>query len=159
MSMQETKVDPTEIETYIMEHFPNVHPVSAWGEKSFFLNPEKKLKRGTYFATLKEKDGDNDRASNIDREGIFRLNIGISKSSFLSLFATLPQRPKKGGVIEGDYRFEAIDQIQPHPVYGWMAWICVLNPSLSTFDKCKPLLKDAYQKAAKLTEKKLQKLP
>lgn len=33
----------------------------------------------------------------------------------------------------------------PHPVYGRMHWICVLNPSEATFEKIKPLLAQAYE--------------
>jgi hypothetical protein len=33
----------------------------------------------------------------------------------------------------------------PHPVYGRNHWVCVLNPSDSTFESVKPLLAEAYQ--------------
>jgi hypothetical protein len=36
----------------------------------------------------------------------------------------------------------------PHPVYGKMYWVCVLNPSAATFEAVKPLLAEAYQAAA-----------
>lgn len=147
------KID--DIEHYILEHFEDVHPLDSWGEKSFFLNPKQQLKRGTYFATLKEKDGDNDKASFLNRDGIFRLNIGVSKEVYLSLFETLPKRPAKGCFIDGDYDFQKIDAVLPHPVYGWMGWVCVLNPSEKTFETCKGLLDDAYNKAIKTTMKKL----
>jgi hypothetical protein len=36
----------------------------------------------------------------------------------------------------------------PHPVYGRMHWICVLNPSNETFEvKVLPLLTEAYNMA------------
>ena len=35
------------------------------------------LKRGIYFCTIKEKDGDNDKASNLHRYAVFRVNFGI----------------------------------------------------------------------------------
>lgn len=148
----------TNIEEYILNTFKDVYPLNSWGEKSFFINPEKQLKRGTYFATLKEKDGDNDKASHLNRNGIFRLNLGVSKECYLSLFQTLPKRPAKGCFIEGDYDFRKTDTILPHPVYGWMAWVCVLNPSAETFQVCKDLLDDAYKKAWQATMKKLSKI-
>jgi hypothetical protein len=147
-----------DIENYILETFDDVHPLDSWGEKSFFLNPGLRLNRGTYFATLKEKDGENDKASYLNRDGIFRLNMGVSKEFYLSLFQNLPKRPAKGCFIEGDYDFQRVDAILPHPVYGWMGWICVLNPSVETFEECKNLLADAYRKAMKATLKKLSKL-
>lgn len=149
------KMNINDIEVYILENFKDVHSLNSWGEKSFFLNPKQQLKRGTYFATLKEKDGDNDKASHLNREGVFRLNIGISKERYLSLFQILPKRPAKGCFIDGNYNFQKTDIILPHPVYGWMGWICILNPSVQTFEICKDFLNDAYNKAMKKTEHKL----
>lgn len=37
----------------------------------------------------------------------------------------------------------------PHPVYGRNHFVCVLNPSDSTFDEVRPLFKEAYEIAAK----------
>lgn len=144
-----------DIEHYILQHFSDVHPLNSWGENSFFLNPGRRLKRGTYFATLKDKDGQNDKASHLNRPGVFRLNIGVTKETYLSLFAHLPKRPAKGCCIEGDYDFQAIDTLLPHPVYGWMGWISILNPSPQTFTDCQTLLDDAYEKAWKITIKKM----
>ncbi|WP_394708617.1 DUF6194 family protein [uncultured Cohaesibacter sp.] len=61
-------------------------PLSAWGEVSYFYNPGHQLKRGTYFTTVKQKDGKNYKGSQIDREGVWRLNIGVSKPVFKRLF-------------------------------------------------------------------------
>lgn len=146
------------IETYILENFEDVHPLDSWGERSFFLNPDRQLNRGTYFATLKEKDSKNDRASRLDRDGVFRLNMGVSKERYLSLFSHLPRRPAKGRFIDGGYDFQKIDTILPHPVYGWMGWVCVLNPSPDTFQDCRNLLDNAYDKALEATMKKLSDL-
>jgi len=33
----------------------------------------------------------------------------------------------------------------PHPVYGKMYWVCVLNPSAETFETVKGLLAEAYE--------------
>ena len=147
-----------DIENYIMQTFKDVYPLDTWGEKSFFLNPGKKFKRGTYFATIKKKDGDNDKASKLDRDGVFRLNIGINKEEFLSLFYTMPKRPAKGCFIKGGYDFQALDTILPHPIYGWMSWICILNPSVSRFDECKKYLQVAYEKALIVTDKKSKQI-
>lgn len=146
-----------EIEKYILEHFKHVIPLDSWGERSFFINPERRLKRGSYFCTLKSKDGENDCASKLDRKGVFRWNIGVSKKLYKDLFREIPKRPEKGGIVEGAFDFAEIDKVLPHPVYGWMGWISVLNPSEETFNRCIPMLQDAYQKALVLTEKKLQK--
>jgi hypothetical protein len=40
------------------------------------------LKSGVYVLTIKEKGGKNDKASNINRENAFRVNLGLRKQTF-----------------------------------------------------------------------------
>ena len=128
-------MDSSSITQHITHAFADIHPVSAWGETSFFYNPGRKLPRGIYFATLKDKDGDNDRASNLQRSDVFRLNIGISKLTYRSLFGPQPARPAAGGVVDTGHDFTVLDQLLPHPVYGWMSWVSVLNPRRITIQR------------------------
>ena len=53
-------MDVVSITEYIESTFDDIHIVTAWGETSFFYNPHRKLPRGIYFATIKEKNGPND---------------------------------------------------------------------------------------------------
>jgi hypothetical protein len=128
--------------------FPGTRAVASWGETALFYNPGEVLPRGVYFATVKERDGDNDRASNLDRPGVFRLNIGLPKPQYEAHFGAAPARPAKGGVTSGDWAFTALDIVTPHPVYAWMGWISVLNPSSHTYARLAPLLGAAHAKAA-----------
>ena len=143
------------IEAYLLATYQHVNPISAWGERSYFVNPEQKLKRGSYFATIKSKDGANDKASNLNRPGVFRLNIGLTPEKYTEIFSLRPSRPSKGGVIIGNYDFQAINTFIPHPVYGWMGWIAINNPEQNNFEKCQEYFDIAYQKALKTTKKKL----
>jgi hypothetical protein len=115
-----------------------------WGERGIFYNPDGTLKKGVYVLTIKEKDGDNDNASNVNREGVFRVNLGLRKDTFQKMFSFIPKRPPAGGIVEMDYDFAQLDTIMPHPVYAWMGWVCVLNPSEQTFEKLKPLIQESY---------------
>lgn len=137
-------MEESAIALYLCESFSGIVPVAAWGETSFFYNPGRALPRGVYFATLKGKDGDNDKASRLDRPGVFRLNIGISKPTYRSLFGRPPTRPPAGGVVTTGHDFATLDVLMPHPVYGWMAWVSVMNPSAETFEQVKPLLAEAH---------------
>lgn len=132
----------------VVEHmcslFPGLRVVDAWGEQSLFYNPDGILKRGVYFCTIKEKDGQNDSASFLNRDTIFRMSFGISKKSYTALFGTLPVRPVKSGVINTFTDFTRLNEIMPHPVYGWMAWVCILNPSQEKFKELEPLLRESY---------------
>ncbi len=56
----ENPMDVASITEYIESTFDDIHIVTAWGETSFFYNPHRKLPRGIYFATIKEKNGPND---------------------------------------------------------------------------------------------------
>ncbi|WP_313527754.1 DUF6194 family protein [Anaerotignum sp.] len=130
---------------YCLDTFDGTILVNSWGETGVFYNPNNVLKRGVYVLTIKEKDGDNDKGSNLNRDGIYRVNIGLRKPTFKQLFGTLPARPTAGGIVEMDYDFTATDVILPHPVYAWMGWVSVLNPSAETFEKLKPLIQEAYE--------------
>ncbi len=136
-----------EILNYCLENLEGTVFVNSWGEKGVFYNPDKILKRGIYILTIKEKDGDNDKSSKLDRDGIYRVNLGVRKDTFTKMFGTVPKRPEKGGIVDMDYDFTEANKIIPHPVYAWMSWICVLNPSKETFDKLKPLIAEAYEYA------------
>ena len=136
-----------EILQYCIENLEGTVLVNSWGEKGIFYNPNNTLKRGVYILTVKEKDGENDKASKLNREDIYRLNIGVRKKTFINMFGEIPQRPAKGGIVDMDYDFTLTDKILPRPVYAWMAWICCLNPTENTFNELKPLIGEAYEYA------------
>lgn len=134
-----------DIISYCLTALKDVVLVESWGEKGIFYNPGKVLKRGVYVLTLKEKDGDNDKASLLNREGVYRVNVGLRKASFIQRFGYIPKRPAAGKVVQMEYDFADSDKIMPHPVYAWMGWVCVLNPSVKTFEELKPLIQEAYE--------------
>lgn len=138
---------PDEILKYCLDNFEGTVEVSSWGERGIFYNPENKLKRGIYVLTVKEKDGDNDKGSLLDREGVFRVNLGVRKKTFSEMFGKAPERPGKGCVVNMNCDFTATDVIIPHPVYAWVSWICILNPSEKSFEQLKPLILEAYEYA------------
>jgi hypothetical protein len=86
-----------------------------------------------------------DSASNLNRPGVFRLNIGVRKETYQSMFGAAPAFPAGGGVVDTGHDFAALDQIMPHPIYAAMAWVCVLNPSTATFESVRPLLAEAFE--------------
>lgn len=140
-------MEPEKVLEYCLGNLDGTVSVYSWGEKGIFYNPDNKLKRGVYILTVKEKDGGNDNASNLDRENIYRVNLGVRKETFIKMFGYVPKRPSKGGVVDMDFDFTMVDQMIPHPVYAWMGWICSLNPSEETFEKLKPLIREAYEYA------------
>lgn len=147
-------ITPDYILKYCLDTLDGVVEVNSWGELGIFYNPGRILKRGVYVLTVKEKDGENDKASKLDRESVFRLNLGVRKKTFRNLFGQLPLQPAKGEAVDMPYDFTAIDVIIPHPIYAWMGWICVLNPSAETFASLKPLIRESYEYAQEKFSKK-----
>lgn len=126
-------MDELSVIEYITNTFPEVEQINAYGYEMFFYKSDRKLS----FATMISSDYDYDRVSNLDRSGVFRLNIGVSKQTFQSLFGT-------ENVYVNSYDFTALDRIMPHPEYAQQHYICVLSPSEATFERIRPLLAEAY---------------
>jgi hypothetical protein len=135
-------MDQESIVKYIAESFEGIEIGTADGNSFFFYDPEQKFP----FATLVTNDM-YDSASNLSRPSVFRLNIGIDKQTYQSLFGARSPASGTSGETDKGYDFAALDQLLPHPVYGQMYWVCVLNPSPATFETVvRPLLAEAYER-------------
>ncbi len=118
------------------------------GDTFFYYAPQHDLDMTSQlpFATIVVKDyGDFDNLSQLDRPGVFRLNIGVSRDTFRALFGYAPGEKGSEGA---SYDFAALDQLMPHPVYAPQSYVCVLNPSPETFETINPLLAEAYSLSA-----------
>jgi hypothetical protein len=93
----------------------NVQREDNFGYAFFFVGEDHRLP----FVSISDSDNEYDRVSNLDREGVFRLNIGVSKTSFDSLF------PDSGA---GEIDYTVLDVFLPHPEYARQHFICILNP-------------------------------
>lgn len=127
-------------------------PEIAWGDTFFFYDPRNGLPvdHRFPFATMVIKDYPGvDEASNLNRPGVFRLNVGVSKETYQSLFGERAASSSEDRAAESGYDVTALDQVMPHPIYGRMHWVCALNPSAQTFQTAlAPLLREAYDLAA-----------
>ncbi len=108
---------PNDILSYCQYNLKDVVLVESWGERGIFYNPNRVLKRGVYVLTVKEKDGDNDKGSMLNRDNVYRVNVGLRKQTFINKFGHIPERPPAGKIVRMDYAFTALDTIIPHPVY------------------------------------------
>lgn len=128
-------MDEAAVVEYITGAFAGVETEVADGNTFFFFGSDHKFP----FVTLVTNDL-YDTVSNLDRPGVFRLNIGVGKATFRALFG---EQPPDG------YDYAALDQLMPHPIYGKMYWVSVLSPSAATFAAAvRPLLAEAYDTAA-----------
>ncbi len=131
-----THMQAAEIAQYIIDTFPGVETAENLGYRFFFYGADHMLP----FATIATADNDGDRVSNLDRPGVFRLNIGVSKQTFQSVFGP-------GRVDVSRYDYTALDRVMPHPDYAAQHFICVLNPSEVTLERVRAYLAEAYELA------------
>lgn len=131
-------MNESSVTNYITKRFPGVETTTAFGYTFFFYKSDHMLP----FATLISSDQEHDQISNLDRPGVFRVNIGISRETFQSLFGTAK-------VDVSNYDFTALDVIMPHPEYAPQNFICVLSPSEATFERVRSLLTEAYEIAVR----------
>ena len=125
-------MDQDAITAYVTSTFAHVNVATNEGDLFYMYDPDPMFP----FATLITRDNDFDSHSELDRPGVFRLNIGVSKATFQELFAA----------TETDgYDYTAQDALMPHPVYGRQYWVSVLNPTDATFDDLRPMLAEAYR--------------
>ena len=131
-------MDESSVAEYITKTFPGVETTTNFGYTFFFYRSDHLLP----FATIASSDNEYEQISKLDRPGVFRLNIGVSRETFQSLFG-------KAKVEVSGYDFTALDVIMPHPDYALQNFICVLSPGEATFERIRPLLAEAYEIAVR----------
>lgn len=112
--------------------FPGTRIAEAFGDTFAIHDPDGDLapRRWTPWATVVHSDV-HDAFSDLDRPGVYRLNIGLPKARFAELAPGLGDDPT------------ALDVLLRHPVYGGQHWVCVLNPD-TTMPLAEELLAEAH---------------
>ena len=147
-------MNSSELEFWIFQNYQGLIVTKAYRETSFFYNPDETLPRGIYFATIKESDGPNDRASKLDREGIYRFSIGVGKKQYQEMFGNIPKRPSKGNIVKLDFDFSRLNEMMPHPIYAWMGWVCINSLTSENLERLKFLLDISYKNVLNKYSKK-----
>ena len=134
-------MDPIALAHHITSTLEDVAVTEAYGYTFFFYGDDRMMP----FATMIAQDTEHDRVSNLDRPGVYRLNLGVEKTTFRRLFDAVASEP--------DYT--ALDRLMPHPEYAAQSWLCVLTPSDETFARdVQPLIDEAYRLARRRQERK-----
>jgi hypothetical protein len=128
------------IEQYLTEKLQDIAQVDNFGYKFFLYGADSKLP----FVTIAGSDNEYDRISNLDRDGVFRINIGVSKRTFNDLFPV--------GHTGWDYT--ALNRFMPHPEYAAQYFICVLNPEGHILSETLAFIEEAYTIAKDRFERK-----
>ena len=122
------------------------HPEIAWGDFFFYFAPDGEVPANTQpFATIVTKDYPDDVESRLG-DGRWRLNIHVGKALLEALVSD--------GIEPLD--FAEPDAFIPHPVYGGLGWVSVVNPGERTLPRVLELLKGAYEGARKRAERRGQ---
>ena len=110
----------------------------------FFVGDDHRLS----FVTIANSDNDWDNVSSLNREGVFRVNVGISKETFKSL------------IVKSDDElidYSILNTFLPHPEYAQQNFVCILNPSGENIEITKKLIEEAHSIAAKRLQRKEKK--
>jgi Family of unknown function (DUF6194) len=148
-----------QLENELLNSYHGLVLLDAYAERSFFYNPHQTLPKGMYFATIKANDSPNDKASALNRENIYRLNFGVSKTTYENLFGKKPARPQKGGIVTTGHDFTKLNELTPHPIYAWLHWVAILNPNQETMPLIKELLNESYVLIQKKYVQKMKQQP
>jgi hypothetical protein len=125
----------------------NGAPEVAWGDSFFFYDPDNADpgNRRLPFATVVTKDYPGfDTASDLDRPGVFRLNLAVGRDHFNELFGFAPDEFAER---QTGFDFTALDRIIPHPVYARQAWVSALVPGADSEKQVQELIGHAYERA------------
>jgi|tagenome__1003787_1003787.scaffolds.fasta_scaffold20930590_1 hypothetical protein len=126
----------------------NGAPQIAWGDAFFFYDPRRDLPadRRFPFATIVTKDYHGfDEASDLDRQGVFRLNVSVGRQRFEELIG---YRPSRHAEHAAELDYGVLDTVLPHPVYAKQAWVSILNPGEQTSRLARDLLTHAHARTA-----------
>jgi len=117
-------------------------PEIAWGDVFFYYAPDGQLPKTQPFATIVTKDYPDEPGSGLDRADAFRLNIFAGAAEFRSVTGREPREQ-----TPPDIDPSTPDVFIPHPVYGHLAWLAVVNPAENTSSKALELLDSAHRAA------------
>jgi hypothetical protein len=138
-----------DIVRWISETFDGLDLTVSGDDVYWFYDPDGSTDptRRMPFATLMTTDT-QDAASHLSRPGVFRLNLGVKPETYEALFGPRPKADWDKPFLDTGHDYAQLDTLMPQPVYCAMGWICVLNPSAETFERVKPLVKEAHALAA-----------
>ncbi|MFI9243996.1 DUF6194 family protein [Streptomyces sp. NPDC053086] len=114
----------------------------AWGDAFFYYAPAGQVPANVQpYGTITTRNHPGDTACDLDPPGRWRVNIHVGRAVFVELTGEEPRslsRPRD---------HTAPDSVLPHPLYGPLGWICVVNPGEKTHATLVRLLRDAHDAA------------
>jgi hypothetical protein len=117
-------------------------PEISWGDVFFYYAPDGVVPKSQPFTTIVTKDYPDDHGSRLDRPDTFRLNTFAGTAEFRRW---LGHEPKDRAAADVDP--STPDVLLPHPVYGTLGWLAIVNPGPRTEQPVRELLETAHRLA------------
>ena len=124
-------------------------PEIAWGDFFFYYAPDGQVPTTVQpYATIVTKNYPGDPQSLLDSDGRWRLNIHVGSAAFEQL---------NGQNVQDFTTLDSAepDVVVPHPVYGRLGWVAVVNPDERTTATVVRLLGDAHRTAKAREDRRL----
>jgi hypothetical protein len=121
-----------QVEAFV-ESLPNVQSSEAYGYRFYFFGDDHRMP----FLTIANSDNEYDNRSNLNREGVFRINLGVRPETFRGMFP-----PTESDGSELDYT--QLNVFLPHPDYAKQSFLCILNPSGDNVGRLQDLIHEAH---------------
>jgi len=123
-------MNQSEVEEFVGT-MDNVQQEENFGYLFFFVGDDHRLP----FVTIGYSDNEFDTVSNLNRDGVFRINMGVSRETYTSLLS-------ESNSENVDYT--VLDTFLPHPHYAKQHFVCILNPSQVNVDITQKLMVEAH---------------
>ena len=121
-----------QVEAFV-ESLPNVQWSEAYGYRFYFYGDDHRMP----FLTMANSDSEYDNRSNLSREGVFRVNLGVSRETFSGLF---PEAVIDPDVLD----YTSLNEFLPHPDYWKQSFLCILNPAGENVARLQDLIREAH---------------
>ncbi len=120
-------------------------PEQAWGDAFFYYAPGGQVP-GTVqpYGTIVTKNQPGDTACDLDPPGRWRVNIQVGRAALQALTG---EEPRGRDHLEPGADGAGDDRVLPHPLYGALGWVCVVNPGARTHATVVKLLRAAHDAA------------
>jgi len=135
-----TGTDPAMLADRILA-LPGVEQVVASEDRFYYVGPDRRQP----FATIVEHDVPGfDEASQLERPGVFRLNLDLGRAEFEKLFG-FP--PKDFDEHKAEFDFARLDTFVPHPGYALYGFGSIVMPGPQMLPEIDRLLAIAHTRA------------
>ncbi|MFY1577516.1 DUF6194 family protein [Verrucosispora sp. WMMD703] len=125
----------------IVTNEENGSPEGASGDRFFYVGPDRRQP----FATIVDHDVPGfDDASQLDRPGVFRLNLDLGRAEFERLFGFPPKAFEEH---RQEFDFARLDTVVPHPGYALYGFGSIVMPGPHLLPEIDRLLAIAHGRA------------